>query len=120
MEGGSLHAEGTSRMTRERAFPSHPLARCQTEIVSTISLNQNIVPSEKGSLYSQAKKTCDHYYHDHHTDDVKDVHCVLLRVRDAICLRDGISAIGAPRLVLSWVSKRCWSNHALIDQCKSV
>jgi hypothetical protein len=71
------------------------------------------------SLYSQAKKTCDYYDHDHHTDDVKDVHRVLLRVRDAICLRDGRSAIGAPRLVLSW-AKRCWSNHALIDQRKSV
>jgi hypothetical protein len=35
------------------------------------------------SLYSQAQKTCDDYDHDHHTDDVKDVHCVLLRVRDA-------------------------------------
>jgi hypothetical protein len=35
------------------------------------------------SLYSQAQKTCDYYDHDHHTDDVKDVHCVLLRVRDA-------------------------------------
>jgi hypothetical protein len=35
------------------------------------------------SLYSQAQKTCDYYDHDHQTDDVKDVHCVLLRVRDA-------------------------------------
>ena len=54
------------------------------------------------SLYSQAQKTCDYYYHDHHTDDVKDVHCVLLRVTDAICLWDGKSAIGAhrPRLVM--------------------
>jgi hypothetical protein len=39
---------------------------------------------------------------------------------DAIRLRDGKSTIGAPRLVLSWVSKRYWSNHALIDQRKSV
>ena len=28
--------------------------------------------------------------------------------------------LGAPSLVLSWVSKRGWSNHALIDQRKSV
>jgi hypothetical protein len=34
-------------------------------------------------LYSQTQETCDDYDHDHHTDDVKDVHCVLLRVRDA-------------------------------------
>jgi hypothetical protein len=26
------------------------------------------------SLQSHAQKTCDYYYHDHHTDDVKDVH----------------------------------------------
>jgi hypothetical protein len=35
------------------------------------------------SLYSQTQETCDDYDHDHHTDDVKDIHCVLLRVRDA-------------------------------------
>jgi len=52
-------------------------------------------------LYAQAQITCNDYDHDHHTDDVKDVHCVLLRVRDAINLRDGQSAIGAPRLILS-------------------
>jgi len=58
-------------------------------------------PGLRFSLYSQAQKTCDYYYHDHHTDDVKDVHCVLLLVRDAICLRDGKSAIRAPsRLVM--------------------
>jgi len=28
-------------------------------------------------LYAQAQITCDDYDHDHHTDDVKDVHCVL-------------------------------------------
>jgi hypothetical protein len=30
-------------------------------------------------LYAQAQKTRDDYDHDHHTDDVKDIHCVLLR-----------------------------------------
>ena len=35
------------------------------------------------SLCSQTQETCDDYDHDHHTDDVKDIHCVLLRVRDA-------------------------------------
>jgi hypothetical protein len=87
------------------------LARCQNGNRQHYLLkSKNIVPSEikpcSFSLYSQAQKTCDYYYHDHHTDDVKDVHCVLLRVRDA--------------MFLSWVSKRCWSNHALIDQRKSV
>jgi hypothetical protein len=64
----------------------------------------SIVTSEKACqlfLYAQAQITCDDYDHDHHTDDVKDVHCVLLRVRDAICLRDGPICDWRPRLVLS-------------------
>jgi hypothetical protein len=38
------------------------------------------------ALYSQAQETRD-YYDDnhHHTDDVKDIHCVLLRVREERC-----------------------------------
>ena len=36
----------------------------------------------------------------------------MLRLRDAVPSRDDKSAIGAPRLVLSWVSKRYWSNYA--------
>jgi hypothetical protein len=66
------------------------------------------------SLYSQAKETRDDYYHDHHTDDVKDVHCALLRVRDAICLRDGKSVICALGV------KRHWSDYSLIGQRTSV
>jgi len=85
------------------------LARCQNGNRRHYPLNEGHCPVREKACslcsHSQAKKTCDYYYHDHHTDDVKDVHCVLLRVRDAICSRDGKSAIGAPRLVFSWVSQ---------------
>ena len=37
-------------------------------------------------LYAQAQITCNDYDHDHHTDDVKDVHCVLLHVGDETLL----------------------------------
>ena len=41
---------------------------------------------ELAALYSQAQETCDYYDDNHHTDDVKDVHCVLLRARDKTLL----------------------------------
>jgi hypothetical protein len=52
------------------------------------------------ALCMQAKETCDYQHHDHHTDDVKDVHCTLLQERDAIRLRVGHLRLHT-RLVLS-------------------
>ena len=79
---------------RSARFPPHPgsVPERQSSAAKAYTL----------PLCSQAQKTRDYYDHDHHTDDVKDVHCVLLRVTDAICLWDGKSAIGAhrPRLVM--------------------
>ena len=43
--------------------------------VSSLRLPLRTSISSLASLYVQAQKTCDNYYHDHHTDYVKDVHC---------------------------------------------
>jgi hypothetical protein len=32
--------------------------------------------ASQAALYSQAQETCDYYDDNHHTDDVKDIHCV--------------------------------------------
>jgi hypothetical protein len=101
------------------ARPSRPGLVAGAAVVSTVKNIGPFVKACNSSLSPQAKKTCDYQYHDHHTDDVKDVHCVLLQVRDAICSRDGRTSL-VVSLAVSWVSKRRWSNHALIDQRKSV
>jgi hypothetical protein len=97
----------------------NPKARCRASVSRLKGPSRSKACSF--SLYSQAQKTCDDYYHDHHTDDVKDVHCVLLRVRDAnplegwqICdwVHAGSSCHGCQSAV--------GGTHALIDQRKSV
>jgi hypothetical protein len=62
------------------------------------------------SLYPQTQETCDDYDHDHHTDDVKDIHCVLLRVRDANPLEGG--------QICDWVhpGSFCHGCKALLEQ----
>jgi hypothetical protein len=61
-------------------------------------------------LYSQTQETCDDYDHDHHTDDVKNIHCVLLRVRDANPLEGG--------QICDWVhpGSFCHGCKALLEQ----
>jgi hypothetical protein len=72
-----------TRLRHHQSSPQsqNPKARCRARV----SRPEGTAASKacSFSLYSQAQKTCDDYDHDHHTDDVKDVHCVLLRLRDA-------------------------------------
>jgi hypothetical protein len=65
------------------------------------------------SLYSQTEKTCDQYYHDHHADDVEDVHCVVLRVRDAIRSRM-TNTLDA--LALSCHDVKSWASKTLLEE----
>jgi hypothetical protein len=91
-------------------FAWHLTLRWKTPAVKPgLAQIRNIVPCRKRlasfSLDAQAQKTCNDYDHDHHTDDVKDVHCVLLRVRDAICFEGWPTCDWRTQLVLSCVSK---------------
>src|SRR5690242_3481457 len=73
------------------------------------------------SLYPQTQETCDDYDHDHHTDDVKDIHCVLLRVRDANPLEGWqIGDWVHPGSFCHGCQSVVGANHAFVDQRKSV
>lgn len=93
------------------AFGASYRRRCRHSDGRDQAQIKNIVSSEKCfaafPLDSKAQKARDYYDHDHHADDIKDVHCVLLRVRDAICFESAMATLGlGTRHVSSRVPKR--------------
>jgi hypothetical protein len=59
-----------------------PLEADRIALASLGSFNDSLCDE----LYSKPQEACHYYDDDHYTDDVKDIHCVLLRVRDEALL----------------------------------